>query len=399
MASIISLMRLLFLISSAVQITAFLPPSLILSQRLSTRLSNSKGADDDEALARARNEARTDVRNLLTQRSIQSFMYLCEECRDPHSGKWIEDFLGTKNQLQFHGTGAGYMESFGGTWDAPLLEMMNKPKDVVVVSAKRRGRGHGGWSKDNPYLEERWVEFEIDIDPPSLTTRILSVREQIAAEWVNDLDVLSQANDNIITSYFSRVRKEREDNYGEEDIPASSDYIRESEVAFERTAVNILNNYTAFATNQASSPFRKGNFDLLYNLCTQASVHRLLRSLAEQGQSEADKRINFAWLRDFYCARVEDFFDGDQPYGRADDFMEELLFTSPSVVYTSDRKPGLADPLGLAESIISIRNDVVHEWKHIMTNVPQDHTELRKVLFDKQMQSWGQKDTYADGFQ
>jgi len=301
--------------------------------------------------------------------------------------------------LQFHGTGAGYMESFGGTWDAPLLEMMNKPKDVVVVSAKRRGRGHGGWSKDNPYLEERWVEFEIDIDPPSLTTRILSVREQIAAEWVNDLDVLSQANDNIITSYFSRVRKEREDNYGEEDIPASSDYIRESEVAFERTAVNILNNYTAFATNQASSPFRKGNFDLLYNLCTQASVHRLLRSLAEQGQSEADKRINFAWLRDFYCARVEDFFDGDQPYGRADDFMEELLFTSPSVVYTSDRKPGLADPLGLAESIISIRNDVVHEWKHIMTNVPQDHTELRKVLFDKQMQSWGQKDTYADGFQ
>merc|ERR1740136_164252 len=34
-------------------------------------------------------DARTDVRNLLTQRSVQSFLRLCEECRDPHSAKWI----------------------------------------------------------------------------------------------------------------------------------------------------------------------------------------------------------------------------------------------------------------------------------------------------------------------
>jgi hypothetical protein len=31
---------------------------------------------DEEALFRARNDARTDVRNLLTQRAIQSFMFL-----------------------------------------------------------------------------------------------------------------------------------------------------------------------------------------------------------------------------------------------------------------------------------------------------------------------------------
>lgn len=32
-------------------------------------------------------DPRTDIRNLLTQRSIQSFMRLLEECRDPHSAK------------------------------------------------------------------------------------------------------------------------------------------------------------------------------------------------------------------------------------------------------------------------------------------------------------------------
>lgn len=45
----------------------------------------------EEALAR--NKARTCVRNLLTQRAIQSFMYLCETCRDPHTVKWFGALL------------------------------------------------------------------------------------------------------------------------------------------------------------------------------------------------------------------------------------------------------------------------------------------------------------------
>jgi hypothetical protein len=40
------------------------------------------------------------------------------------------------------------------SWETLLVDMLQKPEDVVVVSAKRRGRGHGGWSKNNPYLEE-----------------------------------------------------------------------------------------------------------------------------------------------------------------------------------------------------------------------------------------------------
>ena len=35
-----------------------------------------------------------------------------------------------------------------------LKDMLALPNEVVVVSAKRRGRGHGGWSKNNPYLPD-----------------------------------------------------------------------------------------------------------------------------------------------------------------------------------------------------------------------------------------------------
>lgn len=116
---------------------------------------------DDESYrkAMANNIARTDVRNFLTQRAIQSFMTLLVSCRDPHTVKWLEEFGGWRKMATYHGLGALNNTRFP-SWDSALLEMMEQPEDVVVVSAKRRGRGHGGWSKHNPYLP---VSFPLEL--------------------------------------------------------------------------------------------------------------------------------------------------------------------------------------------------------------------------------------------
>eukprot|EP00535_Pseudo-nitzschia_heimii_P012218 CAMPEP_0197198888 /NCGR_PEP_ID=MMETSP1423-20130617/33605_1 /TAXON_ID=476441 /ORGANISM="Pseudo-nitzschia heimii, Strain UNC1101" /LENGTH=347 /DNA_ID=CAMNT_0042652735 /DNA_START=121 /DNA_END=1164 /DNA_ORIENTATION=- len=326
--------------------------------------------------------SRIDVRNLLTQRSIQSFMFLCEECRDPHSGRWIEEFLGTKNLLAYHGTGASFVT--GVQWDRPILEILNQPKEVMIVSAKRRGRGHGGWSKNNPYLKDRYVEFKINIDPTSLADRILAVREQLASEWVSDLDILGKANQQILDSYFQLAKDKRK-----QDLKTTSGN------AFERTAINALNNHTVFGAT--GSPFRKGNFDLLYNLCTQASIHRLLHSLRER-----EDHSNLDWLRGFYIDRLDGFFDGDVAFGRADDFIEELLLSSPSISKYEDDGMGLIDPFGLSEKIIEIRNDIISEWIETMNQVPSAHQDgVRKMLLNKQMASWNtnnpKDDSYTSG--
>jgi hypothetical protein len=198
----------------------------------------------------------------------------------------------------------------------------------------------------------------------------LSVREQISKEWIIDLDILEEANRNILDSYFGRVKNRKE----------------QQQHAFERTAVNILNNHTAFSS-QVSSPFRKGSFDLLYNLCTQAAVHELLREYADGGRK---KEVSLNWLRDFYASRVDTYFDGDQPYGRADDFLDELLRSSPSVILTESGKGSVAltDPLQLAEEIIRKRSSISREWKEIMKKVPEDHTEIRKLILAKQVEKW-----------
>jgi hypothetical protein len=310
-------------------------------------------------------------------------MYLCENLRDPHTVSWLEDFLETSNALEFHGTGAGYIQRLGGTWEAPLLKIAQADPQKIIIKAKRRGRGHGGWSKDNPYLEERFVEFEIDLDPVSIANRILSVREQIAKEWEQDIEILKIANSQIMESYFHSIV----DNKNTSSTTTSP--------AFERTAALILQNYTSFAASSSSSPIRKGSFDLLYNLITQASIHRLLRLFRDDDSASA--QVSYHWLFSFYNATVADYFDGDLKYGRADDWMEKLLQSSPSVLVPPARNGNdavgeaqLVDPLRIAEEIIAFRNVLCEDWKKIMENVPLDHSSsIRKILLNKQLEKWG----------
>ena len=229
------------------------------------------------------------------------------------------------------------------------------------------------------------------------------MREQIAKEWVEDLDVLSEANNQILDSYFANVRARREMDKGQGEAVGGFNAYGD-EVAFERTAVNLMNDKSRFSTNLSSSPFRRANFDLLYTLCTQAAIHRILR---EYISAEEEYAIAFQFLRRFYTDRAVDFFDGYLSFGRADEFIDELLQTAPSL-WTTDQgnKQGLADPLGTAETIIRMRNQVATEWKDLMRDVPDSHIRIKQAILSQRMkgQSPGNsmnanKDIEMEGFQ
>jgi len=156
---------------------------------------------------------------------------------------------------------------------------------------------------------------------------------------------------------------------------------KEKKQTFDRNAMMMLGNAIDYA-DRASSPYRKGNFDLLVLLATQESVHRVLRRYR---MHDADERmVSFEWLRDFYVDRVGKYFDGNQPYGRADDFLEELLLVPPSMKTVGDTME-LVDPMRIAEDIIRTRSEVGEDWKEIVASVPQEHTGLRKILLARQM--------------
>jgi hypothetical protein len=60
----------------------------------------------------------------------------------------------------------------------------------------------------------------------------------------------------------------------------------------------------------------------------QEAIHRILKSYFEAGK---EKDVSLAWLKSFYKDGVEKYFDGNQSFGRADDFMDDLLNTPPAL--------------------------------------------------------------------
>ena len=228
--------------------------------------------------------------------------------------------------------------------------------------------------------------------PPSLTSRIISIREQIAQEWSSDLDIVIQAGELILDSYFDNVIQARDDEDYDETNAAGSETT--TPPLFDRTAMSMLSNIFAY-NDQPASPLRRGNFNLLMLLATQEIIHRLLRVLQQQQQQQGNNNNSnnnnndaesFQWLSEFYKERVETFFDGDQNFGRYDDFLEELLRSVPSVRrQQSGQKMTIIYPVRLAEQINRAWADVAREWKDIVLNVSTDHVDLKRNILTRQM--------------
>lgn len=276
---------------------------------------------------------------------------------------------------------------------------------------------------------QSYVDIEIEIDPPSLVQRIISVRDQIAGEWSADLETLVKANEMILDSYYATQNEQRVDEAesilekkqarievvpevtAEDDTTTSTvedddddtddgdnevhgsitaphaDTTYEERVkvpqkkAYDRTTMLVLGN-NIVQDGRASSPYRKGSFDLLGLLATQESIHRVLREYREAGE---ERDVSFEWLRGFYVSRVSQYFDGSQEYGRADDFLEELLLTAPAMK-EMDGTVGFIDPMRIAEDIIATRSEVAKDWKDMIEKVPTvDHAQLRTIALQLRM--------------
>merc|ERR1712238_528111 len=88
----------------------------------SSSSSSTSYLDKTDTTFYLQDDARTDIRNLLTQRSIQQFMKLCEDCRDPHTVSWLNDYLlhptdsntAVEQQqysiMDYYGTGSKFLE-------------------------------------------------------------------------------------------------------------------------------------------------------------------------------------------------------------------------------------------------------------------------------------------------
>ncbi|CAB9506293.1 expressed unknown protein [Seminavis robusta] len=366
-----------------------------------------------------------DFPQLLNQCAIQSFLTVVRSLRDPQTIRWVHNFTqpvipkskssnarltGTteatnaitsdtnvKNPdgksysklLTYHGLGVMNTTLFP-TWKCYFAELLEKPMEVFVVQSS------GIEVKD----------YELDINPASLCTRIISVREQIAEEFAHDLGVMANMGQHTMDSYWDYL-----DNQLDED----EDYTTTDQL----TPIGVDRSTTSNPVTMSSgadgsprrlpphnlvfleysldsmgdmmfSPLRKGNFDLVTLLATQESIHRILNKDNNREESFA---IYQKYLLNFYVERLETHFTGIQRYGRADDFLEELLFAPPASRVSMDAGfSALVDPVTVAEMILKERRQVALEWQAMSKDVPNQHIEIKRLQLDRLMQSYNKQD-------
>ena len=248
-------------------------------------------------------------------------------------------------------------------------------------------------------------EVELSIDPPALVRRILSVREQLSKEWVEDLDILLKLNDEIIDHFEEYINKvttkdeEWDDCAGEDnpkishtrkdarhktDVKDSNDLdlllkalvkssgnkpppdafstssynttmeinVKQNDPNEEKRETvfdgNIFNTWSQLLWNpkRSSSPYRKANFDLLLLLATQESIHRVFNSYKTDDTIRPE---TLGWLLDFYTDNVNEYFDGHQTYARSEDFLEEMLKSPRTLIETKNEILAWVDPAVVAE--------------------------------------------------
>jgi hypothetical protein len=252
---------------------------------------------------------------------------------------------------------------------------------------------------------QKTVEFEFIVDPGSLLTRILSVREQISKEWKDDLATLVRTNERILDEYEEHQRvaeaaaaaeDEAEEEEDGDDSEGALEYLNDMKspygasqedgttVLYDRNAMAYLTNSIA-TQGQAASPFRRSNFDLLVLLCTQESIHRVLNAYKDDTDDEMHME-KYIMLNSFYKMNVESYFDGhEHSFGRGDQFLEAFLKVPPVARTTQKGNLSLIDPVAIMEDLLRERSAVARHWKSIVNTIPDEHLDLRRILFNRHL--------------
>ncbi|KAL7541842.1 hypothetical protein ACHAXR_011268 [Thalassiosira sp. AJA248-18] len=367
--------------------------------------------EDDEMPAPAQ-----DLRLFVTQRCIQSFMFLLASTRDLHTVWWLDDVvqpitvnnywdedddykpgsgdtfrandkgLGSK-LLNYHGLSALNTTMFP-EWDSFFTSLLEEPDSVLrIKTPKEVGR-------------RVYSEIDIDVEPARLCARILSVREQISREMAGDLKAIANMGQQIFSSYWKNA-KERKDTKKAKGSGTAYNKEESSPYAFDRPSTMYIN----FDPNEddpfAPSPLRKGNFDLLYNLVTQSAVVELLKSDdgVVVGEEVIQNKASQLFLSKFYQERLLTHFIGSQFYGKGDDFIQELMLGSPILMpregslegsdeesddsKVSSNPPLEVEPMRIAEQILLKRDKLALEWVEHLQAVPTEHTDIRKMQLER----------------
>ena len=334
---------------------ALLIPMLLPYQPTSDRRASvcmcANDSDDDGGL-----------HALLLQRAVQTVCFNARGCRDPPTAQWLAARSGVPEQL--HG-----LDGLAD-WRHFILDLLGSPTEQIKVESVLKK--HRGLSTNNPYLQPRRMTYSYELKPSDIAERVMQAACLLASEWVEDLDLIAEAEEAAVWRK-RRAKVVRSDEEVKATMPA----------------------FSIDQDNNADSPFRGGNYDLLCALSTRQAVKCALASLrAQPGSWEAHEMLRK------HCAESGALFGSqgappcaiDLPQKAADEWLSALLdlpivLRTPSATSQGGGEssgkglplsPVIVDPSAVCEQVLEWRASVARAWQQQLALLPEEILSIKR---------------------
>lgn len=303
----------------------------------------------------------SSLSTFVTQRAVQSQMYYLALNRDRFTAIYLSGFCrDSPLPFDYHG-----VDGLGTATSRDFVcALLDDDERQVVVKKPINHRGgvnsRTGEPIDrsrNPYLETKYIEYTIDLQPPVLAERVMDTRAQIAAELRVDLGRF-KLND---ADLARRRTKGLYDDDGEcEGAAEARQALKHSPPAFDDSA----------EPSGRSSPLRAATYDLVRQLATAHAVEALLKRpptpetpMLRQLWDEFKPKMTGSrtWLRG-----VNDALSPQ------DDLVLRLAAMPPA--FQGDQ---LLDPSALADAVVAERAKIAARWTKQLDKVHDENRNWR----------------------
>lgn len=295
------------------------------------------------------------IKNFLCQRAIQTQLYIHTQMKNEFHKDWLMQFVEEMGGAHLC-TGSRQLHSHTALfvpWNEFLIAVMDAPDETQVIEVTGSNRRIGGGSPDNPYLPKpKPRTYSATISPAAVGQHLLRIREQLANEWKQDLGLLPLCN--------AELRRHRT-----EVVAHHSDELEKLQYQIAPGSIE--------GEEGNGSPLRTANFDLLKTAVTHGALWRLQRELA----AEPTQKHAAEWLTRFVREHGAAFRGGECGWRAGRDFLLAMMDQPVSVGKSLGGNPRFIDPVGMAERLMELREEVALEWSEAMQLVPVEHIALR----------------------
>uniref|UniRef100_A0A7S4BIS2 Uncharacterized protein n=3 Tax=Chrysotila carterae TaxID=13221 RepID=A0A7S4BIS2_CHRCT len=347
---------------------------------------------------------------LLLQCAIQAQLSYYNEFKDELKARWLESFLGHDHlrvqRVSDHGGGRllyqGIDNGLRCDWRGYVRTMLKAPPEEYSVSYKVGTADTAGmpqipqtgadgaeppWAsasasrRNNPYLqkqEPQTREYQTILEPRRIARGLLSIRQQIADEWMKDISIIAAEGEYLRACHQDDVCSVEVDSFltvNTTDVKVLEDPAAPLPPALMAASTQAFNSWNL----PDSSPFRSANFDLLQRALTREAALAAMKSLARRGDEHA---ANAEFLR-ARLVRWSPRFEEPKRRQMAGLFLTELLHESPTI-QRRDGKALFTDPSLVAAEVLEQRLRIATRWQEAVSQTADKQADVLREDLNEQ---------------